>query len=203
MILAELGADVIKVERPGGDDTRAWGPPFWGDDGTMFLAVNRGKRSVVLDLRADSSRLAMTRLRAGALEKLGYGYDWAVGVNPSLIYCRVGAYGTPGPLSEQPGYDAVLQAFGGIMSVNGEPDGGPARVGVSLLDMGTGLWAALAVLAALIARESDGLGRRITTSLYETSLAWMTYHLESFFATGEVARVQSSVCCSVRGLPNQ
>ena len=197
MILGELGADVVKVENPGrGDDTREWGPPFWDGEGPIFLAMNRNKRSVSLDLRSEDAREVMTRLvgradallesfRPGAMDRLGYGYAWATAVNPGLVYCSVTAYGDDGPLRDRPGYDPLMQAFGGVMSVTGEPDGPPVRVGVSLVDMGTGMWAAMAVLAALLQRREDGLGRRVVTSLYETSLAWMAYHLATFWAAGE------------------
>jgi crotonobetainyl-CoA:carnitine CoA-transferase CaiB-like acyl-CoA transferase len=197
MILAELGADVVKVESPGrGDDTREWGPPFWDGQSPVFLAVNRNKRSITLDLRTDHAREALTRLtgradvllesfRPGALDRLGFGYEWASALNPRLVYASVTAYGEHGPRRDQPGYDPLMQAAGGIMSVTGEPDGSPVRVGVSIVDMGTGMWAAMAVLAALLQRREDGRGRRVVTSLYETSLAWMTYHLTTFWGVGE------------------
>jgi formyl-CoA transferase/CoA:oxalate CoA-transferase len=196
MILAELGADVVKVESPDGDDTRQWGPPFWDDEGPVFLAANRNKRSIVLDLRTDEARAAMEGLcrrsdvllesfRPDALERLGYGYAWARSVNPGVLYCSVTPYGDGGPLRDRPGYDPLIQAFSGIMSVTGEPDRAPVRVGVSVIDMGTGMWAAMSVLAALLQRQRDGRGRRIVTSLYETGLAWMSYHLASYWGAGE------------------
>jgi len=183
MILAELGADVVKVEGPGGDDTRQWGPPFWNGEAPVFLAANRNKRSIVLDLRTDEARGVMDRLcrrsdvllesfRPGALERLGYGHEWASSRNPGLVYCSVTPFGDAGPLRDRPGYDPLIQAFSGIMSVTGEADGPPVRVGVSVIDMGTGMWAAMSVLAALIRRRRDGRGCRIVTSLYETGLAW-------------------------------
>jgi crotonobetainyl-CoA:carnitine CoA-transferase CaiB-like acyl-CoA transferase len=196
MILAELGADVVKVESPDGDDTRVWGPPFWDGEAPVFLAANRNKRSIVLDLRTDEARAAMDRLcrrsdvvlesfRPDALERLGYGYAWARSVNPGVVYCSVTPYGDGGPLRDRPGYDPLIQAFSGIMSVTGEPDRAPVRVGVSVIEMGTGMWAAMSVLAALLQRQRDGRGRRIVTSLYETGLAWMSYHLSSYWGTGE------------------
>jgi formyl-CoA transferase/CoA:oxalate CoA-transferase len=197
MILAELGADVVKVESPGGDDTRQWGPPFWDGEAPVFLAANRNKRSIVLDLRTDQAREVMERLcrrsdvviesfRPDALERLGYGYAWARALNPGVVYCSVTPYGDGGPLRDRPGYDPLIQAFSGIMSVTGEPDRSPVRVGVSVIDMGTGMWAAMSVLAALLQRRDDGRGRRIVTSLYETGLAWMGYHLASYWASGQV-----------------
>lgn len=203
MILAELGADVIKIEAPGrGDDTREW-PPFWEGFGCVFLTLNRNKRSLTLDLKRPSSKQVMERLvrsadiliesfRPGAMAAMGFGYDWATGVNPRLIYCSVTSYGDRGPLQDLPGYDPLMQAFGGIMSVTGEPDRPPVRVGVSLVDMGTGMWSANALLAALLQREEDGRGRQITTSLYETTLGWMAYHLTSFWASGKVPQRHGS-----------
>ena len=197
MILGELGADVVKVESPdGGDDTRHWGPPFWGGEGPVFLAANRNKRSIALDLRTAEAGEVMTRLtrradvlmesfRPGAIDRLGYGYEWARSVNPGLVYCSITPYGDRGPLRDRPGYDPLLQAFAGIMSVTGEPGRVPVRVGVSVIDMGTGMWAAMSVLAALFQRREDGRGRRIVTSLYETGLAWMSYHLATYWAGGE------------------
>jgi crotonobetainyl-CoA:carnitine CoA-transferase CaiB-like acyl-CoA transferase len=197
MILAELGADVIKVEAPGrGDDTRDWGPPFWDGFGVVFLAMNRNKRSITLDLKQPSSKEVMARLvgsadvliesfRPGAMQTMGFGYEWARALNPRLVYCSLTSYGERGPLRDMPGYDVLMQAFGGIMSVTGEEGRPPVRVGVSLVDMGTGMWSANAVLAALLQRKEDGRGRHITTALYETALAWMGYHLTSYWATGE------------------
>jgi crotonobetainyl-CoA:carnitine CoA-transferase CaiB-like acyl-CoA transferase len=197
MILAELGADVVKVERPGrGDDTRHWGPPFWAGEGPLFLALNRNKRSLTLDLGASWAREVLTRLvarsdvvlesfRPGALERLGYGYDWASGHNPAVIYCSVTSFGDRGPLRDRPGYDPLMQAYAGIMSVTGEPDRPPVRAGASIVDMGTGMWAALAVLAALRQRQQTGRGSRVVVSLYETALAWMSYHLACYWASGE------------------
>jgi formyl-CoA transferase/CoA:oxalate CoA-transferase len=197
MILAELGADVVKVESPDGDDTRQWGPPFWDGEAPVFLAANRNKRSIVLDLRTDGARAAMDGLcrrsdvvlesfRPDALEWLGYGYAWARSLNPRVVYCSVTPYGDGGPLRDRPGYDPLIQAFSGIMSVTGEPERTPVRVGVSVIDMGTGMWAAMSVLAALLQRGRDGRGRRIVTSLYETGLAWMSYHLASHWGDGAV-----------------
>ncbi len=194
MILGELGADVVKVEHPGrGDDTRQWGPPFWGGDGPIYLAMNRNKRSVTVDLGARSARPIMERLvdqadvliesfRPGALDRLGYGYDWAAARNPRLLYCSVTAYGDGGPLRDRPGYDPLMQAFAGIMAMTGEPGGEAVRAGVSIIDMGTGMWAALGLVAALRRREETGRGERVVTALYETALAWMSYHLTTHWA---------------------
>jgi crotonobetainyl-CoA:carnitine CoA-transferase CaiB-like acyl-CoA transferase len=196
-ILADLGADVIKVEPPGGDAARAWGPPFQGGESPLFLCANRNKRSITLDLRADPGREALRRLatradvfvqafRSGVIERLGFGYDAVRALNPSVVYVSVTAFGTEGPLREQPGYDPLMQAYAGLMSVTGHPGGAPARVGTSMVDMGTGMWTALAVMAALHRRASDGAGSHVTTSLLDTAVTWMAYHLQGYFGTGQV-----------------
>jgi crotonobetainyl-CoA:carnitine CoA-transferase CaiB-like acyl-CoA transferase len=196
--LADLGADVIKVEPPGGDPARAWGPPFHDGASTIFRAANRNKRSVVLDLKDDAGRAALWRLidgadvfvqafRAGVIERLGFGEDAVRRGRPSLIYVSVTAYGTAGPLRDLPGYDPLMQAHGGLISVTGEPDR-PARVGTSIIDMGTGMWATIGVLAALRERDRTGSGCHIVTALYETALAWNAYHLMGWFAEAHVPR---------------
>jgi len=163
--LAALGADVVKVERPDtGDDGRAWGPPFWDGEGTMFLSANAGKRSLALSLRDPRGRDALLRLadradvflqslRPGLAEELGLGAEELRARNPRLVYCSVGAYGRTGPLAREPGYDALMQAAGGLISVTGEPGRAGVRVGTSTIDQGTGAWAAIGILAALLERE--------------------------------------------------
>jgi crotonobetainyl-CoA:carnitine CoA-transferase CaiB-like acyl-CoA transferase len=200
MILAELGADVVKIEPPhGGDDAREWGPPFWGGETPTFLALNRNKRSVVLDLKDPGARPVLDRLaavcdvavesaRPGVMDRLGYGYDWASRINRGVIYCSITPFGERGPLRDRPGYDPLMQAYGGLMSMTGEPDRPPVRSGASLIDMGTGMWAAIAIMAALAQRRATGAGQRVVTSLYETALMWMTYHLASYWASGTVPR---------------
>lgn len=196
MILAELGADVVKVEQPGrGDDTRQWGPPFWQGESAMFLALNRNKRSVALDLRdgADRERLAalargadvlVESFRPGYLEGLGLGPAWARALNPDLVYCSVSGFGPVGPRAAQPAYDPLIQAFSGQMSITGEPEGGPVRMGVAVNDMGTGLWAALGVLAALLERGQGSGAPHVRVSLFETALSFMSYHLAGAWAGG-------------------
>jgi crotonobetainyl-CoA:carnitine CoA-transferase CaiB-like acyl-CoA transferase len=187
-ILADLGADVVKVERPGGDAARAWGPPFVGEDGSIFAATNRGKRSVELDLTTADAGSALERLirradilieafRPGAFAALGFGWERVRQWNPRLLYCSVAAYGETGPLRSLPGYDPLMQAHGGMMSVTGDPATGPARVGTSVIDMGTGMWLTIAVLAALRQRDATGSGTRLSVALYDTALAWNAYHL--------------------------
>jgi crotonobetainyl-CoA:carnitine CoA-transferase CaiB-like acyl-CoA transferase len=188
-ILADLGAEVIKVERPGGGDAaRAWGPPFVAGTGSIFASTNRGKRSVTIDIGGEAGRKALAALvretdilieafRPGSFERMGLGWDTLRGWNPKLLYCSVQAYGEEGPLRELPGYDPLMQAHGGIMSVTGHPATGPARVGTSVIDMGTGMWLAIGVLAALRERDATGEGARISVALYDTALAWNAYHL--------------------------
>jgi crotonobetainyl-CoA:carnitine CoA-transferase CaiB-like acyl-CoA transferase len=194
MILADLGADVVKVEQPiSGDDTRQWGPPFWHGESAMFLALNRNKRSVSLDLRdgADRERLAALARRAdvlvesfrpGYLEGLGLGPEWARALNPALVYCSISGFGAVGPRAPQAAYDPLIQAFSGQMGLTGEPGGGPVRMGVAPNDMGTGIWAALGILAALVAPHPAEAGRHVRVSLYETALSFMSYHLAGTWA---------------------
>ena len=195
-ILADLGADVVKVEPPGGDPARAWGPPYVGGDGAMFLSANRGKRSVMLDLKTVAGRARIRQevaaadvliesYRPGVAERLGVDAATLRAEWPRLIHCTITAYGTAGPLAGLPGYDSLAQAHGGLISVTGQP-GQPARVGTSVVDFGTGMWAALAVTAALRARDQSGQGAHIVTSLYETALAYNAYHLIGYYADGTV-----------------
>ena len=199
-ILGALGADVIKVERPDtGDDGRAWGPPFWNGEGTMFLSANASKRSLACSLRDPRGREALVRLvdgadvflqslRPGLAERLGFGPDELQARNARLVYCSVGASGSVGPQRDEPGYDALMQAAGGLISMTGEPGRPGVRVGSSLIDQGTGTWAALGILAALLERETTGTGRLVDVSLYETALGYIGYHLAGYLADGTVPR---------------
>ena len=196
-ILGDLGADVIKVEPPGGDPSRRWGPPFiWGQS-TLFQAANRNKRGVILDLKTEAGQTKARRLaaesdvvfqalRPGVAERFGIGYEQVREANPTVIYVSVMAYGRKGPLRNDPGYDPLMQARSGLMSVTGEPSGGPVRVGTSIVDLGTGMWTAIGVLAALMERDRTGKGCHMTASLLDTSLAWMSYHLTGYLAGGEL-----------------
>jgi len=197
-LLGALGADVVKVEHPArGDEAREWGPPFWKGEGVMFLAANANKRSLALDIKAPAGRDALRRvaeradvflqsLRPGRAERYGLGEDALRSRNPRLVYCSLGAFGRVGPLAEAPGYDPLMQAAAGIISVTGEPGRPGVRVGVSLVDQGTGVWAALAILAALLEREQTGSGRRVDVSLYETAISLLPYQLTGYFASGTV-----------------
>jgi len=195
-VLGALGADVVKVERPdGGDDTRSWGPPFWDGEGTLFLAANANKRSLALRISdprgleallrlAEGADVFVQSLRPGLAERSGFGPDALRERNPRLVYCSIGAFGKVGPLRDAPGYDPLIQAASGIMSVTGEPGGGPVRAGASLVDYMTGMWAALGIVAALGERERTSRGTVVDTSLYETALGLMSYHLTGFLASG-------------------
>jgi crotonobetainyl-CoA:carnitine CoA-transferase CaiB-like acyl-CoA transferase len=203
-ILSALGADVVKVERPDtGDDGRAWGPPFWNGESAMFLSVNAGKRSLAVSLRdergreavlglADGADVVLQSLRPGLADKLGIGPDVVRERNPRIVYCSIGAYGRTGPLSSEPGYDALMQAAGGLVSMTGEPGRPGVRIGSSLIDMGTGMWAALGIVAALLERERSGVGALVDTSLYETALAYVGYHLVGYLADGTVPTPQGT-----------
>ncbi|MGQ0664086.1 MAG: CaiB/BaiF CoA transferase family protein [Pseudomonadota bacterium] len=208
-ILAGLGAKVIKVERPEGDDARGWGPPFWHGVATIFAALNRAKRSVVVDL-AQASELdrlkrfivheadvVLQNLRPGTVAKYGLDGPSLMRANPRLIYCNLHAFGAKGPLARRPGYDALVQAFGGIMSVTGEEGRPPVRCGISVIDMGTGMWCAIGVLAALARRAASGKGVIVDASLFETALAWMTFYAADALATGEAPTRHGS---GVRGI---
>jgi crotonobetainyl-CoA:carnitine CoA-transferase CaiB-like acyl-CoA transferase len=195
-ILADLGAAVIKVEGPDeGDAARGWGPPFVGGTGSIFAVTNRGKRGIAVDVTTQRGRDVIRALceqsdvlieafRPGAFRRLGYDFETVRGWNPRLIYCSVLAYGETGPLSSLPGYDPLMQAHGGIMSVTGHDAGGPARVGTSIIDMGTGMWLAIAVLAALRQRDATGTGTRLSAALFDTALAWNAYHLAGYLEEG-------------------
>ena len=198
MTLADLGGDVIKVEKPGvGDDTRHWIPPSWNGESTNFLSANRNKRSIAVNLdssdgvdivrslalRAD---ILVETFRPGSLGRRGLGYDHLKGANPGLIYCSISAYGQVGPLSGAPGYDPVLQAKTGIMSLTGFPDGPPARLGISAIDLGTALWATIGILSAVATRRETGHGCRIAASLYETATWWLSCQLAGYLGSGVI-----------------
>ncbi len=190
-LLGALGADVIKVEAPSGDEARFWGPPFADDLGTLFVAVNSGKRSLALDLRrghdvllrlVDGADVFVQSLRPGLAEELGFGPDELRARTPGLVYCTISSYGRVGPKSGLPGYDPLLQAAAGVISVTGEPDGDGVRVGVSLIDHATGMYGALAILAAL----AEGGGHTLDVSLWETALSFVSYHLIGNLEAGAV-----------------
>jgi len=199
MILGELGAEVIKVENPkGGDACRGWGPPFAEGAATCFHAVNRGKQGIAIDLAApeDAARLkalileradvVIHNLKFGALDKYGLGPSALVGEKPSLVCCNLNAFGATGPLRERPGYDPMMQAYSGLMSLLGEDGRPPVRVTASIIDMGSASWAVIGILAALRERDRTGQGGVVDTSLYETSLALMSIMLADHLASGNL-----------------
>jgi succinate---hydroxymethylglutarate CoA-transferase len=196
MMLGDAGADVIKVESPAGDQARGWGPPFWGDQGTEFLAVNRNKRSIVLDLKTPAGKSALLRLckradvlvenyRRGVPERLGIDYETLHQVNPRLVYCSISGFGDSGPRRGEAAYDSVMQAFVGIMHMTGAPGGPPVRASISVCDVSAALYANQAILLALAARERTGRGQRVEASLFESQIALMLFRAVGYFATGK------------------
>jgi crotonobetainyl-CoA:carnitine CoA-transferase CaiB-like acyl-CoA transferase len=196
-ILADLGARVIKIENPsGGDDARHWGPPFWHGAASAFQSLNRNKISVTVNLKNDEERkklkslmlradIIVQNMRPGLVERYGLGSEQLLEANNKLIYCNLGAFGNVGPLKDKTGYDPLVQAFSGIMSVTGEPERPPVRVGPSIIDQGAGMWCVIGILAALMQRSSTGQGGTVDTSLYETALSWMTIPIASALASGK------------------
>ncbi|MBA3717846.1 MAG: CoA transferase [Actinobacteria bacterium] len=197
-ILAALGADVVKVEHPQrGDETRQWGPPFWEGEGAIFLAANAGKRSLALDFHAEEGKkvlyeladradVVVQSLRPGHAEKIGFGAEELRGRNPRLVYASIGAFGNAGPQQGKAGYDPLMQATGGIISVTGEADRPGVRVGVSMIDQTTGMWATIGILSALWERDRTGEGRVVDVSLYESAIGLVAYHLVGYLGSGAV-----------------
>jgi formyl-CoA transferase len=197
MMLGDLGADVIMVESPEGDDTRRWGPPYRGSESAYYLCCNRNKRGIVLDLSSDEGRQTARRLalksaivvenfRLGTMERWGLGYEDLAAENPGLVYCSISGYGRSGPAAALPGYDYVMQGFGGIMSITGEPDGPPAKVGVAIVDLTAGMFAFSSILAALRVRDLTGRGQRIDMALLDAHLAWLANVGSNYLISGEV-----------------
>jgi crotonobetainyl-CoA:carnitine CoA-transferase CaiB-like acyl-CoA transferase len=195
-ILAMLGADVLKIERPDtGDDARGWGPPFWRGTAATFQALNVNKRGVTVDLK-DAAQVAwiesyvkscdvlVHNLRPGVMEELGLGSDAMRRANPRLVYCSVSAFGRDGPMQRHPGYEPMVQAFSGLFSINGYPDRPGTRIGTSVLDLGSATWAALGCMTALYQRERTGEGCVVDTSLFETALGLLTVHFARYQASG-------------------
>jgi crotonobetainyl-CoA:carnitine CoA-transferase CaiB-like acyl-CoA transferase len=202
-LLADLGADVIKVEDTGpGDESRTW-PPHKDGEAAAYLLFNRNKRGIALDLKQAEAVGVVKRLvkdadvvienfRTGTMESFGLGYDVLAEINPRLIYCSVSAFGRTGPRKDSPGYEALMQAFSGIMSITGEPGGQPVRAGVSFLDLTTGILCALGVSNAIIQREKTGLGQRVDGSLLETAVSLLAFHAEGYLLTGALPRALGS-----------
>jgi crotonobetainyl-CoA:carnitine CoA-transferase CaiB-like acyl-CoA transferase len=198
VILADLGADVIKVEKPdGGDDARLWGPPFVDGDSVSFHSNNRAKRSITLDIKsaADVERLTalvqhadilIQNLRPGIVEACGIGPEAMLAVNPQLIYCSIWAFGHQGPLKLAPGFDPLLQCYGAVVSLTGRPDDPPTFCAPAINDTATGMWCVIGALAALKQREATGKGCVVDTSLFESAVAWVQGPLNSFGVTGKL-----------------
>lgn len=200
MNLGDMGAEIIKVEQPGkGDDTRAWGPPFAGSEAAYFLGINRNKRSVTLNLKSPEGQDILKRLLTGAdivienfkvgtLEGWGITSDWREREAPRLIHCQITGYGGRGPRGDRPGYDFLLQAESGLMSITGFADGQPTKIGVAIVDVCTGMNATMSILAALNARHQTGRGQRIETSLYTTSISLLINVAANHLVSGRPAR---------------
>lgn len=197
MMLGDAGAEVIKVEPPGGDDTRKWGPPYIGGEAAYYLSCNRNKRSIALDLGRPEGREVVLRLSAqadvvienfklGTMERWGLGYEDVLKTrNPRLVYCNISGFGRTGPYAHIPGYDFVVQAMGGLMSITGEPEGDPMKVGVAVTDLTTGMMAAFGITAALHHRDQTGTGQRVDVSLLETQVAWLANVASNYLVSGK------------------
>jgi crotonobetainyl-CoA:carnitine CoA-transferase CaiB-like acyl-CoA transferase len=198
MLLADMGARVIKIEQPGkGDDTRAWGPPFLEGESAYFLSINRNKESVTLDFKKPEGRAILDRLiaksdvlvenfRPGTLTRMGLDFNTLHAAHPRLVYCSVSGFGQTGPRSHQPGYDAVMQGEGGLMSITGPADGPSFRLGVAIADIVSGMFAAYGTAMALFARERTGRGQNVDVAMLDSVMALLTYQASNFFASGRV-----------------
>jgi crotonobetainyl-CoA:carnitine CoA-transferase CaiB-like acyl-CoA transferase len=197
MILADMGARVIKIEQPGrGDDTRAWGPPFLGSESAYFLSINRNKESLTLDLKQPAGLTLLRRLldradvlvenfRPGTMKRLGLDYATVASTWPRIIYCSISGFGQSGPRRDQPGYDAVMQGEGGLMSITGDADGPPYRLGVAISDIVTGMFAAQGITMALLGRARTGRGQQVDIGMLDSTTALLTYQAAIYFATGQ------------------
>ena len=198
MFLGDLGAEVVKVEQPGfGDDTRGWGPPFTGGESAYYLCINRNKQSITLDLKSiegvellrqmtEVADVVIENFRPGTMERLGLGEQELRQFNPRLIYASLTGFGADGPMSDWPGYDLIVQAWGGLMSITGTPEGEPVKVGVAIIDLVAGLMLGNAIAAALFAREKIGVGQRIDTSLLEAEVASLINVGSNYLIGGKV-----------------
>jgi crotonobetainyl-CoA:carnitine CoA-transferase CaiB-like acyl-CoA transferase len=195
LLLADMGAEVVKVEEPGhGDDTRAW-PPFVGGESTYFMSVNRGKKSLTVDLKADAGKEILRRLlasadvllenfRPGTLARLGFGYERARDLNPRLVYCSISGFGESGPEAGRPGYDLIVQGESGVMDLTGFPDGPPVKTGNSIADLAAGTMAAHGIVLALFARERTGVGQKVEVAMLEVMASLLTYQGQAYLSTG-------------------
>jgi formyl-CoA transferase len=199
MVLGDLGADVIKVESPDGDETRGWGPPFTNGESAYYLCVNRNKRSIVVDFKTEEGRKLLHELvkrsdvlvenfRPGTLARFSLDYEAASAINPDLIYCSITGFGQTGPLRDKPGYDFMIQAMGGLMSITGEPDGEPMKVGVAVADLFAGQNAVIAILAALQARTQTSRGQHLDISLFDSQMAMLANVASNYLISGNLPR---------------
>lgn len=200
LMLGDNGADVIKVEIPGtGDDTRKWGPPFIGEESAYYLSINRNKRSLTLNLQdaqaqevfmklAQDIDVVVENFTPGVMGRFGLDYDAVKAVNPKVVYCSISGFGQDGPYRNRPAYDQIMQGVGGLMSITGEPDGEPQKIGIAVTDIGAGMWSAFAIMAALHHREKSGEGQYIDISMLDAQVAWLTYQAAFFFANGEAPK---------------
>ena len=196
MLLSDFGAEIIKIENPDkGDDTRAYGPPFVDGESVYFLSVNRGKKSLALNLKSAEGREALKKLigrsdvllenfRRDFLQRIGFGYDEVARLNPKIIYASVTGYGHTGPWADRPGYDLAVQGQGGIMSLTGDPNGPPYKTGTSFADITAGIYATLGILLALHARNRTGRGQKVDVSLLDGQVSFLTYQAGIYFGTG-------------------
>ena len=204
MLLADHGARVIKVEKPnGGDDVRGWGPPFIGDDSSAFVQLNRNKESISLDIKEKSGKEILKKLiktadvliensRVGTMDKLGFGYDDVKKINSKIIYCSITGFGSEGPYSKRGGFDLIAQGMSGLMSITGHPDSPPAKVGVPIADLNTGMFAMQGILSAYIHRLKKNEGQYMEVSLLESALAYTMYESSIYFTTGKISTPDGS-----------
>jgi crotonobetainyl-CoA:carnitine CoA-transferase CaiB-like acyl-CoA transferase len=199
MVLGDLGADVIKVEPPEGDETRAWGPPFAEGESAYYLCVNRNKRGIVINLKTDDGKKILRDLalqsdvlvenfRPGTLEKFGLDFETLHELNPKLIYCSITGFGQTGSMRDKPGYDFMIQALGGLMSITGEPEGEPMKTGVAVVDLFAGQNAVIAILAALQARTLTGQGQRLDIALFDSQLGWLANVASNYLISGKLPK---------------
>ena len=211
-ILADLGATVWKIESPWGDDTRGWGPPFVGGESAYYLSANRGKKSLIVNLRdprgqdiirslAQKADILVENFRVGNLKRYGLDYESVSAINPSIVYASVTGFGQTGPRAEEPGYDAALQGMTGVMSVTGEADGRPMKVGVAWVDILTGLTTTIGILAALHESKLSGRGQHVDVSLFDVGVASMANLAQSYLATGEAPMPYRKRTSAGRALP--
>ena len=198
MMLGDMGAEIIKVENPdGGDDTRSWGPPFLNGVSTYFISINRNKKSLTLNLKDErgkellrdlirKSDIMVENFRPGTLDKLGFSWEEIHRINPAMIFASLSGFGQTGPRKSEPGFDVVIQGEGGLMSITGEPDGPPNKVGASVADITAGMLAAQGILLSLYHREKTGVGQMVDVGMLDGQVALLTYHANGYFATGKI-----------------